>query len=188
MDSEEQIAVAHKIRQKLNDLEIANSAGRGSTHLSTNKKKTGHSRIFGIFRTIVILTLVIVIGAAAITVSLTAFKKRQQGVNSDSEAPVIKEASLKVSQIEFNIVNDEGNKILMVRAVIKNTGNTPGTIGKAQFRAFDQNMKMITEWPSPLFAEPINPQEEQTIETSFFEPPGDIFSVTLDLEKVFSQK
>ena len=45
-----------------------------------------------------------------ITVSSTAFKKRQQGVNSDSEAPTIKEASLKVSQIEFNIVNDEGNK------------------------------------------------------------------------------
>ena len=188
MDSEEQISVAHKIRKKLNGLEIANSAGRGSPYPLINKKKTVHSRIFRIFRSIVILALVIVIGAAAITVSSTAFKKRQQGVNSESEAPIIKEASLKVSQIEFDMVSDEGNRILLVRAVIKNTGNTPGTIGKAHFRAFDQNMKMITDWPSPLLTEPIKPQEEQTIESSFFEPPGDVFSVKLDLEKVFSQK
>ena len=188
MDSEEEISVAHKIRQKLNDLEVANSASRGPPHPSINQKKTFHSRIFRIFRGILILTLVIVIGAAVITVSSTAFKKRQQGVNSESEGPIIKEARLTVSQIDFNMVSDEGNRILLVRAVIKNTGNTPGTIGKAQFIAFDQNMKMLTGWPSPLFAEPIYPQEEQTIESSFFEPPDDVFSVKLDLQTVFSQK
>ena len=104
------------------------------------------------------------------------------------ETPIVKKATIQVSQIEFNAVSDAGSSILKVRAIIKNTGNTPGTIGRAKFQAFDQNMAIITEWPSPLLTEPINPGEEQKIESSLFEPPGEVFSVKLNLERVFSQK
>ena len=187
MDNEENKSVAQEIRRKLRDLELANSADLGSSQSPKNQKTAGHSGIFKFVRTIIILALTITIGAGVIAVSTNAFKKRQQDTDGKVETPIVKEAIIQVSQIDFNVVSDAGSRMLKVRAVLANIGNTPGTIGRARFEAFDQSMTLITEWPSPLLTEPINPGEDRVIESSFFEPPGEVFSVRLNLEKVFSQ-
>lgn len=187
MNNEENKSVAQEIRRKLRDLELTKSSDLGSSQLPKNQKNTGKSGIVKFVRGIIILAVTITIGAVAIMVSTNAFKKRQQGMDGKVETPIIREANIQVNQIDFNVISDTGSQILKVRAVIENTGTTPGTIGRAKFKAYDRNNTLITDWPSPLLAEPINPGEEQVIESSFFEPPGEVFSMRLDLEKVFSQ-
>jgi hypothetical protein len=187
MGNEENKSVAQEIRRKLRDLELTHSAELGSSQSPKNQKNTGKSGIVKFIRAIIILAVTITIGAVVIMVSTNAFKKRQQDMDGKVETPIVKEAIIQVSQIDFNVVSDTGSRMLKVRAVLTNTGNTPGTIGRARFEAFDQSMTLITDWPSPLLTEPINPGEDRVIESSFFEPPGEVFSVRLNLEKVFSQ-
>ena len=188
MYNQDQILVAQEIRRKLRNTESAQSATVALTYLSKNQKHTIQSSIFKLLRTLIILAVTATIVALVFAVSTNVFKKRQQEIDGKVDTFTMKEANIQVSQLEFNAVSDEGSKILEVSAVIKNTGNTPGTIGRAKFQAFDQNMTIVSEWPSPLLTEPVYPGEEQTIESSFFEPPDDVFSVELNLERVFSQK
>ena len=188
MYNQEEISVAQEIRRKLRDTGLTQSADAVPPYSSKSQKHPIQSGIFKFVRTVIILAVTITIVAAVIAVSTNAFKKRQQDMDGKVENSIVKETTIQVSQIEFNAVRDEGSRILKVRAVIKNIGNTPVTIVRAKFQAFDQSMTIVTEWPSPLLTEPIYPGEEQTIESSFFEPPDDVFSVELNLERVFSQK
>ena len=159
---------------KTTDLELAHSADLGSSQLPKNKKNTGKSGIVKFVRGTIIPAVTITIGAVIIMVNTNAFKKRQQDMTGKIETPIVKKSNTQVSQIDFHVASDAGNRILKVRAVIKNTRNITGNIAMAKFEAHDRNNTLITDWPSPLLAEPIRPEEEQIIESSFFELPGDI--------------
>ena len=104
------------------------------------------------------------------------------------DGKIEKQAKVQVSQLEFNIANEPDGRVLNVRAVIKNMGNAPGTVARASFRLFNTDMELITSWPSPLPFEPIIPQGEKVIESRFYEPPDEVESIELILEKVVSQK
>ena len=104
------------------------------------------------------------------------------------DGKIEKQAKVLVSQLEFNIANEPDGRVLNARAVIKNMGNVPGTVARASFRLFNADMELITSWPSPLPFEPIIPQGEKVIESRFYEPPDEVESIELILEKVVSQK
>ena len=184
MENKEAIFVAQEIRRKLNELDKFNSAASGSVSSSTNNKKARYNSIAKIFRAITILAATTIIVSVVLTVSMNAFNKRQQKL----DGKIGKQAKVQVSQLEFNIANEPDGRVLNVRAVIKNMGNAPGTVARASFRLFNADMELITSWPSPLPFEPIIPQGEKVIESRFYEPPDEVESIELILEKVVSQK
>ena len=185
MDNEQQNSVAREISRKLRDIEAAKLSDAGSTSSTTGLQKLRRKRKFGFFR--IFFTLIVAIGVGGMVAALTTntFKHRQKGMTG--EITVNKAAQIDVTKIEFGIVSEAGNRLLKVRATMKNTGNAPGTIGRASFAALDQNGNPITTWPSPLLVDPIAPGTERVIESSFFEPPDGVVSVSMDLQAVFSQ-
>ena len=185
MDNEQQEAIAREISRKLRDIEATKLSDSRSTSSTTGQQKLRQKRKFGFFR--IFFTLIVAIGVGGVVAALTtnAFKQRQKEMAG--EAPVVEAARIGVTKIEFGIVSEAGNRLLKVRATLQNTGNAPGTIGRASFAALDQNGNSITSWPSPLLVEPIASGTERVIESSFFEPPDGIASVSMDLQAVFSQ-
>ena len=185
MDNEQQESVAREVRRKLRDIEATKSYDPGSTSSKTDQVKLRQNRKFGFFR--ILFTLIVAVSVGGVVAALTtkAFKNRQKEMAG--KAPVVEAAQIDVTKIEFGIVNEAGISLLKVRATLQNTGNAPGTIGRASFAAFDQDGNPITSWPSPLSVDPIAPGTERVIESSFFEPPDGITSVSMDLQAVFSQ-
>ena len=185
MDNEQQESVAREIRRKLRDIDATKSSDPESTSSTKGQQKLRQKRKFGFFR--IFFTLIVAIGVGGVVAALTtnAFKQRQKEMAG--EAPIVEAARIDVTKIEFGIVSEAGNSLLKVRATLKNTGNAPGTIGRASFAALDQNGNPITSWPSPLLVDPFAPGTERVIESSFFEPPDGIASVSMDLQAVFSQ-
>ena len=185
MDKEKQKIVAREISRKLREIEATKSSDSGSTSSTTGQQKLRQKRKFGFFR--IFFALIVAIGVGGVVAALTtnAFKQRQKEMAG--VAPIIKAAQIDVTKIEFGIVSEAGNSLLKVRATLQNTGNAPGTIGRASFDALDRNGNSITSWPSPLLVDHIAPGTEQVIESSFFEPPEGIASVSMDLQAVISQ-
>ena len=183
MENKEAILVAQEIRRKLNELDKFNSAASGLLFVN-KQQKARYNGIARIFRAITILAATTIIVSVVLTVSMNAFNKRQQKL----DGKIGKQAKVQVSQLEFNIANEPDGRVLNARAVIKNMGNAAGTVARASFRLFNADMELITSWPSPLPFEPIIPQGEKVIESRFYEPPDEVESIELILEKVVSQK
>ena len=185
MDNEQQETVARQVRRKLRDIAVTKSSGPGSTSSTTGQQKLRQKRKYGFFRIFLTLTVAIGVGGVVAALTTNAFKHRQKEMVG--EAYVVEAAQIDVTKIEFGIVSEAGNSLLKVRATLQNTGNASGTIGRASFAALDQDGNSITDWPSPLLIDPIAPGTERVIESSFFEPPDGIASVSMDLQAVFSQ-
>ena len=185
MDNEQQESVAREIRRKLRDIEKTKSSSRSSSSSTISQQKLHHKRKTGFLRIFITLIVAIGVGGAVAALTTNAFKHRLEKIAG--EAPVVQAAQINATKIEFGIVSEAGNSLLKVRATLQNTGNAPGTIGRASFEALDQNGNTITTWPSPLLVDPIAPGTERVIESSFFEPPDGIVSVSMDLQAVFSR-